>query len=1282
MVRRYALIGAHLLCLAFLPAAVSAQNAAPILPTGDAAVAGFSGTFVLGPPPPPEPKRVDKTYINLDGPSLRVIGLGRMGGPPQAQLVAAPKSFTATARQIGQVFSLALDDANPPNIYAAASSAYGLPIVVPDGDGDGVPDRARRGAPNAAFMPGLFGPVQSDGGPGSIWKINGSTGAVTLFANVTLGGVPNSGPALGGLAFDPASHQLFVADRDTGLIHRFTLDGIERGRFDHGTQALSAAGLPPIGFDPRKRLNIEDPAFDSANPATWAYAPPARRVFGMAVNRGRLYYAVAAGLRIWSVSLMPDGSFGPDSRFEVSVPRTASQSAEISEILFDDNGDMLVAERGAPTGAYDYKALAESPENRVLRFRPKSPDDPPSRDLWFPVPKEYAIGFPPTLRNDNGGIAIGYGYDSAGNINRAVCGGTLWSTGERLRNAADRATIRRLQSGGPLLVDGLQGNSTRLLRPLNEPPFETYFIDYDDRFDDPQTRGYLGDVVIWRVCGQAALPLVPVVLICPLGLFNVDGVCRFPLTCPAGTEFSDGCCGYRGCPASYVRVNGKCVPPQRNCNPRELLSAEGRCESPKCPAGMVFVSNDAAGGSGPGGLTAPNSGALSPGARNALEEALKKGGGRDKPKSCSGGGYCKCPEGTQRSEDGTCKKSSGCGPHMTLRDGECVCENGYGYSTDLKTCVPISVCDPGTPGGNTSGCCKPGRQWSQASLSCDPPPRCDASDPTSMVTQGGQCVCKDGSSASGGRFNGSNVASGTALDGVFQSGSGQNCCPSDRKYDPVTNKCGPPPDNKNPKLSITKTGSICTYMPDNRYAGGRAITCQFTVKVKNEGDAPASEVAVTETPTPPAVVNNWFYSPASLWTCTPAPGAPPSQVCRLNQPLAPGGEVELGVITRIDPNAPGPAYGENCAALTGGTNLPAQDGIAIGNPTLPLPGKSLPTVSRACKTLPFPPNVTITKILNNCCMSSAGGAYSEMCEFSVSVKNNGTTTYTGPLTMADEDPNSDPSDPGLGSFGSTSTITIGPGETQTFALPPRHYKPGTRFKNCVSMPGQSPNTSSPSGPGISCVTQDVPAGVGQCLAATPPRPPPPPPPPPTITVTCPRGTVLMNNQCFFVDPGCTGPECRPVVVGCPGGGQRNLDGICPTPTTTDPGCQGPNCNQVNTGCAFNAPRKADGACCNSRDYLTGACAPPACTGGKTFNDGACRCNYGMKDNGSGTCVRTGGESKKTTSKKTRRPTTNSDNPVPAGPQFNIQIGPGFPGGGRPGGGGPTKGGGGCGPRCG
>ena len=73
----------------------------------------------------------------------------------------------------------------------------------------------------------------ADGGPGSIWKIDGRHGAVTLFANVVLNGVRNSGPALGGLTFDPGSRQLFVADRDTGMIHRFTLDGVERGIFDH-----------------------------------------------------------------------------------------------------------------------------------------------------------------------------------------------------------------------------------------------------------------------------------------------------------------------------------------------------------------------------------------------------------------------------------------------------------------------------------------------------------------------------------------------------------------------------------------------------------------------------------------------------------------------------------------------------------------------------------------------------------------------------------------------------------------------------------------------------------------------------------------------------------------------------------------------------------------------------------------------------------------------------------------------------------------------------------------
>jgi hypothetical protein len=459
----------------------------------------------------------------------------------------------------------------------------------------------------------------------------------------------------------------------------------------------------------------------------------------LAASNGRLYYAVATGLNIWSVSLLPDGSFGNDARFEVTVPRGASPGSEVSEILFDDNGDLLTAERGAPTGAYDYNALAAAGENRVLRFRPKLPSDPPSRDLWFPVPKEYAIGFPPDYRNDNGGIAIGYGYDAAGNINRAVCGGTLWSTGEQLRNARDPAIVRRLQPGGPPIVNGLQGNATRLLRPLNEPPFETYFIDYDDRFDDPPARGHLGDVVIWRVCGGAALPVLPlaVPIICPVGWFNVGGICRTGLACPAGTEFAGGCCTYRGCPASYVRIGGRCVPPPMNCNSDETYS-EGRCQAPRCPPGMVVAERKGSGGAG----RSSTSGGCGPGEvfNNSTESCEPVPGGG--PKMCSTSTYCKCPEGSRVSEDGTCTQSS-CGPHMVEGDGTCLCQDGYQGIVDSngqRICIPNSQCDQ-----SPAQCCPANWHWSRESHTCEPD---NAGKPDLKIiklkercTQGGAQVC-------------------------------------------------------------------------------------------------------------------------------------------------------------------------------------------------------------------------------------------------------------------------------------------------------------------------------------------------------------------------------------------------------------------------------------------------------------------------------------------------------------------------------------------------------------
>ena len=47
--------------------------------------------------------------------------------------------------------------------------------------------------------------------------------------------------------------------------------------------------------------------------------------------------------------------------------------SEISTIAFDGGGRMLLAERGAPRGAYDYKMLAPPSAGRVLRLRAKPP---------------------------------------------------------------------------------------------------------------------------------------------------------------------------------------------------------------------------------------------------------------------------------------------------------------------------------------------------------------------------------------------------------------------------------------------------------------------------------------------------------------------------------------------------------------------------------------------------------------------------------------------------------------------------------------------------------------------------------------------------------------------------------------------------------------------------------------------------------------------------------------------------------------------------------------------
>jgi hypothetical protein len=678
----------------------STAGSTAILIDGNAVVTGFSGTQ---PPLPFPPSANDQATIDINGPSARIVDLQVPGAPPQAQLLNAPKPFTAYASQVGQVFGVTLDNATPPNIYVAATSSYGLPIMVPGANGTLM--RAKQGGPSASFMPGLFGPADQGGGPGSIWRIDGVTGAVSLFANVTLNGVANSGPALGAIAFDAGTSTLFAADRETGMIHRFDLSGREVGRFDHGTQGRPAAGLAAVAYDPATRLDITSPQFQTDNPATWGYAPPQRLVYGLAVRSGRLYYAVADGLQIWSVAISPDGTFGADPRVEIAVTPWDGGS-EISKITFDNPARMYLAERPAPTGAYDFAALARPGVGRVLRYRSAAPPAG-GPATWQPDPNEYAIGFPDQLRNDNGGVAIGYGYTPDGRIDRGACGSFLWSTGEQLRRAMDPALMTRLAASGPAIVNGLQGNGIDLVRPANVPPLATYFVDYDDMFQDDTARGHMGDVVIWRTCGQAGLAPMPLPIVIVGG--GGGGFCL-----PGEFRLLTGQC----CDRRFIR-DGRCLPPPSTCPPGEIRLPNGQCCNPR------EVRDGRCGGCPPDEIRLPNG-------QCCLRQDVHDG-------RCGG-----CPPDEIRLPNGQCclrqdvhdGRCGGCPPdQIRLPNGQCCPRQ------DVRDgrCQPPNACPPGQTKLTNGQCCDPryvrdGR--------CVPPPTNNCPAGETMLANG-QC-CPNG----------------------------------------------------------------------------------------------------------------------------------------------------------------------------------------------------------------------------------------------------------------------------------------------------------------------------------------------------------------------------------------------------------------------------------------------------------------------------------------------------------------------------------------------------------
>ncbi len=289
--------------------------------------------------------------MDTRNPSVNAPGFGVNWMPPMFHNNAGAPAHQWRARNLGEVFGIALDNQNPPNIYVAATSVY----------------------PNENPGPG---------GWGAVYKINGTTFNISTFSSLSGVGTVS----LGNVCFDKGNQQFFVADLDHGWIRRLNNAGAEvLPHFDHGIQGAT----PTIA--------------DNGTPNELTAS--GRRVFGLQVYANRLYYSVwyTGKNEIWSVGLDGSGNFittGPNGpRPEVTspvFPSTLQNDTPVTDIAFSQNGKMLVGERGLCTAVLTNLNTGPAHHSRALEFTL-------SGTTWT-FNKQYNIGPAGFPNNTEGGV--------------------------------------------------------------------------------------------------------------------------------------------------------------------------------------------------------------------------------------------------------------------------------------------------------------------------------------------------------------------------------------------------------------------------------------------------------------------------------------------------------------------------------------------------------------------------------------------------------------------------------------------------------------------------------------------------------------------------------------------------------------------------------------------------------------------------------------------------------------------------------------------------------------
>jgi uncharacterized repeat protein (TIGR01451 family) len=147
------------------------------------------------------------------------------------------------------------------------------------------------------------------------------------------------------------------------------------------------------------------------------------------------------------------------------------------------------------------------------------------------------------------------------------------------------------------MVNGLQGSPVNMVRSANERPATSYFIDYDDKFDDASASGHMGSVRILALpCATSVAdsghpPNSNPANITPAGCVgpNCRNACTPTCICPPGTVLEGkDCVNVRVCPPGTVMRNGECARVemlQIKCTPPMVPNSSGT--TCICPQGTV-----------------------------------------------------------------------------------------------------------------------------------------------------------------------------------------------------------------------------------------------------------------------------------------------------------------------------------------------------------------------------------------------------------------------------------------------------------------------------------------------------------------------------------------------------------------------------------------------------------------------------------------------------------------------------------------------------------------------